>query len=494
MILRKRSVFFFLLAASLTAGGGCKDDDPPEVCTVGDASTCADGQVCEEVVGGDPACFAPVELKGMVFDAETDAGIGDAQVVALDASGEAVTLTATTDGAGDYSLTVPAARNADGTVADNSSVTLRVDADAYLAFPAPPRFAIPIDLTKAVDDGSGPLVVDNTVGATDVALFVLDAGAYGTIKGTISADAAGALVVAEQAGEAVATAIVGADGSFTLYNVPADVETTVTAYGQGVGSDTQTATVADGGTENVALTLDATGLATVTGDVNPVNAPNWDGQHTSVLLVVESTFNDLTKAGYMPAGLRDGSLSSGDLSFSIPDVPPGKYVVLAAFETDGLVRDPDLSQGNTSIRHIEVTDAGEIVSLVDPLSGSTESLTGIKVTDPLETVYPGATGLEIIDAAPTFQWSKDPGAARYEFRIFDAYGALVYEDLEVAQPGGSGPVSYVADGFVMEAGMIYQFRAASMDSPLPVDPGDTSYTLSTTEDLLGVFQYEPAAP
>jgi hypothetical protein len=482
-----------LLALALAVAGGCKKDDE-NTCTLGDAASCEDGLVCEEVQGAEPACFAPIVVRGQVFDpTDADAPVAGADVVALDANGQAVTLTGTTDADGNYELTVPAMRDADGNVVDGTAVTLRVDADDYVAFPKPPRFAIPVDLTVAVDT-DGTLVVDSAV--TDVALFPIPASAteYGTITGSIAGDdAAGALVVADQGDPAVAvsTAIVGTDGSFTLFNVPVGESTTVTAYAAGVQTDVATVTIAAaGGTEDVVLTADAVGLATVEGNLNPVNAPNFSGDApTSVLLVVESTFSALTRAGYVPSGLRDGSLTASDTDFSIEGVPPGRYVVLASFENDGVVRDPDLEQGGTSIRHIEVSDAGVVTSLLDPLSGDIESLNGIKITDAIATVAPGAESLEIVATAPTFEWAKDPGTDHYELRIFDAYGALVYEDLAVPQPGGSGPVAYdtVGGNFVVgtgfDEGMIYQFRVVSI--------GTGGNMLSTTEDLRGVFQFAP---
>ncbi len=483
MSLRIRPSLLLLAIAMLA---GCKNDDD-EACTIGDA--CEGGLVCEAVQGGEPACFAPVVIRGEVFDALDDSAIEGADVVALDANGQAVTLTATTAADGSYELQVPTIRDADGNVVEGS-VTLRVDADTYVPFPKPPRFAIPVDLTVAVVDGD-VLVVDNPT--TDVALFEIeDTSALGTITGHVSGDGvAGALVVAEQGGEAVATAIVDSNGDFTLYNVPIGVETTIVAYATGVHTPAATATVAsDGETVNVSLAADEQGLGTVSGSLSPVNAPNFSGTDpTSVLLVVESTFSELTRAGYSPAGMRQ-ALRRDALSFSIEGVPPGVYVVLAAFENDDVVRDPDLSQGGTSFRHIQVDDSGVVTSLLDPISGTTEDLgMGIKITDALATVFPGANGLEVVTTTPTFEWGKDSGADHYEFRIFDAYGELVYEDTAVPQPGGAGPVAYdlVGGSFLIGSalveGMIYQFRAESIETG-----GDT---ISTTEDLRGVFQFQP---
>lgn len=472
---------FLVLALS-----GCKKDKSSSTtCTIGDPSSCSSGLVCEEVQGGDPTCFAPVVVRGQVFDATTDAGIAGASVVALDANGAAVTVTATTDASGNYSLTVPAMRDATGAVLA-ASVTLRVDASGYVSFPTPPRFALPIDLTAAVSMG-GQLVVDSSV--TDVSLFGIPAQipavTYGTIRGTISgADAAGALVVAEQGApaKAVSTAIVGTDGTFVLYNVPINVATNVTAYAAGVTVTSATATVTSAGTSvDVALTADTTGLGTVSGSVNIVNPGN--GSLTSVLLVVESTFDDVTKRGQVPVGLRAGNVSN---AFTIANVPAGKYVVLAAFENDFLVRDPDTTIGGTQIVHITVTAGGTIT-----LS------TSFKVTGALDHPVPGTTGLEVVTTPVTqFQWDDDSSEDGYEFRLYDAYGneVVTARNLDVPKHTGGQTVTYTpASAITYTPGMVYQFRVLSfgciMGNAFPC-PSNRKY-LSATEDLLGVFQYQP---
>ena len=67
---------FLVLALS-----GCKKDKSSSTtCTIGDPSSCSSGLVCEEVQGGDPTCFAPVVVRGQVFDATTDAGIAGARL------------------------------------------------------------------------------------------------------------------------------------------------------------------------------------------------------------------------------------------------------------------------------------------------------------------------------------------------------------------------------------------------------------------------------
>lgn len=458
---------------------GCDKSDEPKTCDLTDPGSCSGGQVCEAVQGGEPTCFDPVVIHGTVFDATSTLGIGGAAVVALDANGQSVSGVATTAPDGTYTLRVPAERDADGNVIDGF-VTLRVDADAYVSFPTPPRFALPIDLT-ATSASEGELVVESSV--TSVALFTLPvtvpATSYGTIRGTVTGiPAAGALVVAEQGAPAVAvsTAIVGSDGTFVLYNVPTGVPTSVVAYAAGVHVAPVLATVtAEGSEVPVTLVADTNGLAMVIGSIMTRNAPNFPATGTSIVLMVESTFLPSVGRGLSPSGLRVAGVTGG---FAIANVPPGRYVVLAAFENDGEVRDPDVSLGGNEIPVIVVPEVGGEVD-----AGA------FSVTDALPVVSPGATGLEIVTAVTTFSWGDDSGEDGFEFRLFDTYGEVVFTDLDVPRHTGGATVTYAPTLPALVPGMIYQFRVKSFAEDNAMPPNRTY--LSQSEDLLGVFSYEP---
>ncbi len=71
-------------------------------------------------------------------------------------------------------------------------------------------------------------------------------------------------------------------------------------------------------------------------------------------------------------------------AFSITGVPAGRYVVLAAFENDFLVRD-ESGGGGTDIVHQTVV-AGQDVTI-----GS-----GFKVTGSVDIIGPGAAGPEMV--------------------------------------------------------------------------------------------------
>jgi hypothetical protein len=77
-----------LFAAS--CGGDEDPHPPPKGCTLKDQLGCPSGQRCEEVEGGDPACFEPVVVHGTVFDLSDQQPIYGARVMARDESGAAI--------------------------------------------------------------------------------------------------------------------------------------------------------------------------------------------------------------------------------------------------------------------------------------------------------------------------------------------------------------------------------------------------------------------
>ena len=461
------------VVAALAAGSaGCGDDDANNgACTVGSTTGCMGGLVCEQVTGGSPACFAPVEIHGRVLDLATSTGIAGATIVALDVNGGARSTVATSAADGTYVLPVPVDRDAAG-APGHDSVTLRVDASGYQTFPTAPRTALPIDLSTAAPEAAGVRVVMNA--STDIGLLGLPAGGgRGIIRGRVDfSEPGGVLVVATQGTTAVSSAVSDTDGAFALFNVPAG-DTTVDGYRSGIRVDPVMVTATSGEVGGVVLVGHGDGLGAVSGSVNVVN-PGM-GSTTSVILVVESTFVATAARGEAPAGLRAAPVSG---AFSIPDVPPGRYVVLAAFENDFLVRDPDTSIGGTTIQHVEVPAGGGPVMLAD----------SFKVTGSLDVVSPGAMGVETISTmTPMFVWRDDSSEDGYELRVFDAFGTMVKEDTMVPRVTGGTNVTYTWTGATLQAGMIYQFRALSYR-----DSGGSGRTyISATEDLKGVFQYVP---
>ena len=436
---------------------GCSSDDPEpskqESCTAGTTEGCTNNQVCEDTASGTPACFDPIRVAGKVIDALDKSGVEGALVVARDANGAAVSGTAATDAEGDYSLVVPVKRDAEGNPVAGTSYTLRADASGYQSFPTAPRVALPVDMTKAAAG-----VVQTT--ATDIGLIPLPTTTgLGTISGSVQMDdPAGTLVVAGSA-----TALAATDGTFTIFNVPAG-SVTVTAYRQGFNVDPATATVtANGTTKDIKLVASSKPAATVTGKVEIVNPGN--GTDTSVILVVADTFVENAARGESPPGLRVADVSG---EFSIEGVPDGKYVVLAAFENDFLVRDPDTCIGGTAI--VTVTVAGSDVTLAD----------SFKITGSLDVGSPDAE--QVVTGTPTFVWEDDSSEDAYKVSVYDAFGTLVWEDPAVPAVTGSKNVTVTYGGPALTPGMIYQYRALSVRKD--------ACAISRTEDLRGVFRIQ----
>ncbi|MFH2007087.1 MAG: hypothetical protein ABI333_10920 [bacterium] len=443
---------------------------------------CAANLACDLLDTGEYGCFEPVMIVGEVFDLVDVTPIGGALVAAANDTGAVVTDVAVSDATGNYDLRVPVTRDASGTILEGI-FTLRAAAADYLPYPHGVRPSIPIDVTGASYTGERYELSNPT---TDIGLIPLPTDEQGQaqIAGrVVTASPGGTLVVAECAAAPCPTGFADVSGDYVIFNVPND---SYTVRGYKVRLQLIPVDV------TITGSVDATGvdllessdpLGTVSGSINIVNP--GDGDLTSVVLVPESTFQQITPTfirGEVPPGLRapaPPAAPSIDGSFIIEGVPAGSYVVLAAFENDFLVRDPDPNIAGTQIVHITLPEAG---------TGATdiEIGTSFKVTGALTMIGPGADGPEgIDDSVPLeFEWVDDSSEDRYVIQVFDAFGELIWTDENL--PGVSGQatvvVPYPATAPQLIPGMYYQWRAVSHR-----DSGGNPGPISHTEDLLGVF-------
>ena len=474
-------------------GEACDPFEVPE----DETPQCVESLACEPVGDADGdgeadfVCGAPLEIRGMVFDALSGAAIEGAHVAALDETGAPVSDVAISDVDGNYVLVVSARRDADGEIIDALKWTLFATAADYQPFPAGVRPAIPVNALDATEEPESDAedapvvkVIDNA--STDVALLMLPEGERGgrIVAGRVGelddedndgepdgpVPGAGTLVVAEGASPAPYT-IADASGAYTLFNVP-EAAVTIVGYRQGLG--VRPAMPGAGEQLDVNLAVDVEGvdaLPTVSGSVNIVNAEG--GSATSVVLVPASVYNERLERGPVPFGLRAPQLPEAPSvsgGFTIAGVPSGTYKVLAAFENDDLVRDPDEGIAGTDIQEITV-DGADV-----PLEAS------FKITQDLAVISPGAEVPEIVDAMPTFVWADDSSEDYYHLVVYDAFGELVWEDPMVARVTGSSMVEVAYDGPALVSGMYYQFRATSFRDLM----GEVS-AIIRTEDLRGVF-------
>lgn len=484
-------------AALLLIGPGCKEDDVDvsDKEDIGGACEpdniekkgCVNGLSCEATADDPEAfvCARPIELRGMVIDALSEEAIEGARVFAQDATAAPVTDVAITDELGMYTLTVPVPRQADGSPADGVNFTLNAAAVDYLQYPAGLRPALPVaieDRMPAGDtdgdadgDEDSPEVVENAT--TTIALIPLQAGDQGgvTVSGTVVADeglAAGALIVADGGGDA-RSGVADLSGNFAIFNVtPGTV--TVSGYRGGISIVPESVDVGDEDVEGVELEVAEGDVATVSGSVNIVNAPG--GSRTSVVLVPSVLFNEPLERGPVPYGLRapePGFAFDVSGGWSIEGVPPGTYKVLAAFENDDLVRDPDMTIAGTDIPEIEVMGGQDL-----------EVGQSFKITEALAVMSPGMEDPELVTGTPVFIFADDSSEDGYDVVLYDALGNEVWRDTMVPGVSGSATVEVNYGGDPLIPGMFYQFRATSFR-----DKQGGITNISRTEDLRGVFEY-----
>jgi hypothetical protein len=309
--------------------------------------------------------------------------------------------------------------------------------------------------------------------ATDVALIPLPETQRGgvTVSGSVDTKpAGGVLVLAVVGNQAQSSAVSDSDGDFVLFNVTPG-QLTLEGYSAGVAIAPQSVTVPAAGLSDVQLNAATAKLATVSGNISIVNASG--GLATSVILAVASTFDASTARGEAPAGLRAANVTG---AFEIMNVPPGRYAVLAAFENDLLVRDPDQSIAGTDIVFVDVGSAGSPVTLAQ----------SFKVTGALAVISPGAQDVEEMPLGTiNLTWADDSSENGYELRVYDALGTLVHENNMIPSVTGSDKVQYALEAANFAPGMLYQFRVWSWRTKARQT---TRTYIAASEDLRGAFK------
>lgn len=460
-----------LPAALLLLSAACGGDD--NECKLDDPKSCSDGQVCERVAGQEqPMCFEPLLVQGRVFDLASGAAVANAEVTALDPNGSPVTGVAVSGADGRYSLRIPTSRSDDTGTPVAARLTLRAGAQNYSPFPSGLRVALPIDTAGAASAGEEEPWVFSSA-QTDVGLIALPSEQKGlpSVSGTVelTGDQSG-LVVVEGNGKAY-SAVADTSGSWKVFNVAPGGGYTAQAYVKGSNYTAADVSVQSGvDTTGVAIRRAGDSTATLSGSVQLVAGANGAG--TSVVMVVESTFNAALVRGEVPPGLRapePGVVPNITGAFSITGVPDGKYVVLAAFENDGNVRDPDPNISGTQIARLTVAN------------GTPSLSPAFKVTGAIEMVGPGAGETsEEVTGTPRFTWKPYSSAKSYELRVFDSQGTLVWENLSVLDTRNTvGNIEVPYAGPALTPGIIYQWRATAK--------GNAANPISTTEELRGLF-------
>src|SRR5205807_2403066 len=160
-------------------------------------------------------------------------------------------------------------------------------------FPAPPREPVVLDVSTA----KGPPYV-LAGDATNIGLERLPMTAgLGSLSGTVNSSSPGGTMVLVGG----KTGIADADGKFVVFNVPSG-DPQVEAVKAGFNFDIATTTIpSDTATPNVAINANSMSASTVSGSVQIVNG--GAATATSVVLVLEDTFDPNLNRGDSPSGL-----------------------------------------------------------------------------------------------------------------------------------------------------------------------------------------------
>jgi hypothetical protein len=196
---------------------------------------------------------------------------------------------------------------------------------------------------------------------------------------------------------------------------------------------------------------DARGTATVRGTVT-----GGGGAH--VALFVASTYDPATGKGVLPAGFDVASGADG--GFSIAGVPEGRYLVLASPGLDGLT-------------------PAAAPPIIDVAAGVDYQVPEIRLRSAVTLVGPGASGPELVSAAPTLAWHDRPEDDGYRITVVTSVGTTIWQD-QIARQTSDPTVPY---GGTLTAGTFYRFRVDALDL--------TGQVSATSEDLSGIFYVAP---
>ncbi len=447
------------------AGYYCEDACDPLV-----TDDCPEGLWCEPVAGDTKSgCFLPVIIAGRVFDLDEIGypAIEGARVSAMDQKDGSATDVSVTDSTGHYAIPLSLIRQRNGMPLADEVYIMRAAAKDHAPYPGPGQVALPILMENCTLMGDGYYV---SSGFLDIGLAALAEEAQGgfIVSGSLSETTSGVLVIARCATAPCPYTYTGAEGDFTIYNVlPGDYE--IAALKSGISFTPVAVTVVDADITDLLLELvTEPELGSITGQVNIVDGGG--GLTTSVVMMAEETFIPGFDKGEIIPGLRapeppEAPIISG--AYTITGIPAGKYVVLAAFENDWLVRDPDPNIAGTQVLHLEMPAVGDIWDL---------SLDNFKVTRAIDIVFPGALGPEQVDAVNlVFIWKDDSSETHYNLKLFNAYGKIVWEKT-VPRATGVTQLEEPYDGDPLAG--YYQWRVTSLKSGAPI---------STSEDLKGIF-------
>lgn len=435
------------ICACVIGAIGCGDDDtggPSGPCEVGSKSTCAGSDVCEAVEGAEPACFAPIVVRGAVLDLLDQDPIGEAIVVAVDEAGVGDSRRVISAGDGSFQVTVPAPRDAAGNPLPKK-VTLFAQAAGYATFPDAPRRSPQIEISAAAGD---PPVIENADTRIQLQRDALEpTETAGEIEGRIEGELGrGALVTS---GGKIAMA--DREGRFVLFDVPGG-ENKVEVYRRGGSFELAVADV-----PNRARLYDFVVRQTSAVAATLSGSFTFEGGATSsdVALALADTYDATSGRGVVPPSLRYTNLGA---TFTLEGIPRGKYVVLTALGDDGFVVDPTFGPPT-------ITVAGDA------------ALAPLRIVPAVELLAPASAVTPIV-GTPTFSWKDTMIEDAYRVEVIEPRRGIFWSDEVMPVPNAEGVVSFVYPGPQLSRGVVYQVRLTALSGATPI---------TTSEAIRGGF-------
>ncbi len=420
------------------------------------------------------------KLSGTVTKAATTPALAikDASVTIFNAKNNSPVATVTTDASGNYSRDLSA-----------GSYYVKVAAQGYNAVPPILLEPVPFAITSGkttTNDIEMLAATNTTTGWISGKVWVGDSGKKGV------------LVVASN-GTAAYSALSGADGKYTIYNVPQG-DYSLTGYLAGYGMQFPVNDVSV--TANSAATILFAGDTT---DVIPValttNIPlvkvnvslNAIGTITATpetLLV--SLIHPLTRETI--PGLTQSQPYSPSISYQFSGVADGTYLVRASYANDTIVVDPD------AIVKFGEPEVIASIGSVYPDQVDLKVTGAVLLNSPTNAMESAAPTL-ITETAPTFSWSAYSSASDYVIEVMDATtGTVIWGGFSgsydatlknIVIPASETSILFNKDGMATSAllpGHVYRWRIyASKDD---VKEATGWKLISVSEEQQGLFKIE----
>jgi hypothetical protein len=384
-------------------------------------------------------------LSGKISNS-SGVGINGAQVIVFNANTNTPVAVITTGITGSYSIELPI-----------GTYFVKVYSQGNQSVPPLGLPAIPFTI-------SGGLTTTHDVQM--VASTITNAGSISG-KVTVSAVGKSGVLVVAHVGMSGYSSISDANGTYNIFNVPANSGYVVNAYVIGFNSDsTQNVTVNSGqNTANIDLHLTGGASGIVSGAITFLATANKQ--------VDVSLANPYTRESIPGLSTR-----TNGQNYTLTNVPSGFYLARASYGNDTIVIDPDwifkfgipyvTVNGGSVSRDFSVTDA---VILNSPTNSPT-------------FIFPVSSG-----ASPTFTWSAYPSTSQYALELTDESGTVIWggftgSGTTLAPVKATTTTSFVYDGAALSSGSVYQWKVYALKA---TTTAPYFKFISASEDQMGLI-------